>query len=210
MYRPVLEGLSLVQVNESGIALLAAWESPFFRLDMNTATAIRIDVPSPNRMELLRDSCGLYNVMLETSGDVFVPLRDESVAQVFSFDPVSGDASAVGRPIGAPGFLSFGERDGTFLIAAGDGSDTFCPIFDWTREPPRDAVPVGTIQIAREGQDLVHVLPVEYVWGVPWSHPVSRGGGCVAAFGEDETLLLDVATGEEHRAPAAGGWVWLD
>jgi hypothetical protein len=184
----------------------------WWRLDIDTGELLSIDVAPPPGLAPLADSCGFPERSLAQNGDAYFPLRNASVAAFHALDPASGAYSPLGRPLAAPGLLTFGERANTFILAGGDGSDTFCPIVDWTEAPPPDAAPHGVVQIVRPDIGAAHEIEAFDPWAVPWAFSIAVTGLCVAV--PDAALesleLLDVATGERVPAPGPGEFRFLD
>ncbi len=175
--------------------------------EVETGAAARADLLPPAPLVELQDSCQLVHRSLASSGVLVAPVRDGGGARVMLHDPMQASWTPLGLPVAAPGTVEIMESGGTYVVHAGDASDTFCPIIDWTGVAPEGSLPVRTTQIVRPAAGAVQVLEEDLY---PWTVSLHPTGTCAAIPREDGWDVLDVVTGERSRlATPAEGFLWL-
>ncbi|MFO0551339.1 MAG: hypothetical protein U0271_23315 [Polyangiaceae bacterium] len=192
----------ILEVNAAGYALVALVDpvdgsERDLRVDLQSGEIVAIDAAPPAGMIELANQCGFQRRHLASDGSVIVDLRIDGDAREGLFDPVSGEWTLVAQPVANPGSFSTREVGGTFLVAANDGSQSYCPPITWDAPPSAAALPIESFQIARPVDDSNIVLEMsDGYWFDVWSVTLTNDGACGFYVDEDGAgHLLDVASG---------------
>lgn len=205
-----IDGLYLQAVPHSSWALVTDYPTGrAWRVDLAAGTAEPIVAPPPAGSELLEDNCGLSQPMVSTSGQIFAGLQTAGDGQA-AIASIDGGWQKIGEPYAQPGIFGVVETAGTFVVTAGDGMNTYCPILDWDQPASEDAITIDIAQLVRPADGVVRLLDEVD----PWSIVPSRDGGCVTFTRgawegtEIERSIVDVR-GDEVLALGGDQFVWL-
>ncbi len=151
----------------------------------------------------------------DEDGASIYAVRDDVAATFVRRDPTTGEEEPLGLPITGLLFAEARSRDGALVLAAGDGSDTFCGSGDrpWGDAPK--ALPGNSLQLLRPADGIAYVLeagPLASGYGP--SVQLASGGWCASVPDsvEWDAVLesFDLSTGEREPFPEGfgfGGWL---
>lgn len=178
----------LIEVHPSGQALLATAEAGqvmVVDLEAKTARAIDIEFPPEHHSMSNTSESRAEGCRVASDGRLYVPLRDESLGQVFvSEDGQHWNAVEGLLPIGQVYSAAARETNGTFYLYGDTNAVTLPP---WDPPPPNVArLDFNSVQVAREAT-TTGVVIVDHPEGIQTldNFRLSRTGGCVSKQVDD-------------------------
>lgn len=178
---------------------------PLVRLELSSGELSTIEVEFPPGLEPF--DCYYRRVSIDAEGRVLFELRDAGAAQIHAWDPDATTWTPVGAPMTNIDDVHVAPASGRVLeIHASGPNMTYCVPAEWS-EPPAEAVPESSIQLARVEPALSVVLDTDG-WGAV---SVDDSERCAAWVDSEQGLsVLDLDDFEQLDVGASGYVIWLD